>query len=146
MFMKAICFKDVKLGDVVCQNTNEPVVVEKYERLTDRDEDFIALYGKDNGFLHGHPDDIVGLVHQPWREGKTEEDMYDAIREAISIVPDVPYIRDEPDPAREKFAKAVSAIRKAVEVYELGLPAQAGKPLPEEPTRNESLIDRHITP
>jgi len=129
--MKAICFKDVRPGDVVCEEMGEPHEILKVQGPIDQIYPIVVLYIKDAGILQNKPDAIIGLLHRPWPEGKTEKDMLNEVVElALGIC--LPY----PDPQDI----ALDKLHKASEEYELG------KPLEEKPRRNESLVDRHMIP
>ena len=117
--MKSIPFKDVKPGDVVLRYADgEPRKVERAQGT--------VLVFKNNEAINGTPNQLIGLVHRPWPEGKTEEEMLDAVINAAHR-PGVFH------------SYRLSELRAALDAYELG------ELLYEEP-QNESLRDRHMSP
>lgn len=82
--VKGVCFEDVQSGYVVWEKKGDPHTISSVSRIRCEGEVYVALYEKDEKgeermALHGEPDQFIGLVHRPWPEGKTAEDMRDAI-------------------------------------------------------------------
>lgn len=111
MFVKAIRFKDVKPGDVVCEKIGStPVTIR--EITVGRDD--VVLWPKNGNItLPGHPDAIIGLVHRPRPEGMTEVDMLERIQSALRET--IQRVEHEPFRAED----ALRAVREVLEAWEL---------------------------
>ncbi|MEK7638241.1 MAG: hypothetical protein AAB375_02350 [Patescibacteria group bacterium] len=130
--VKAIRFADVKQGDVVSRG-----LTEEYERFTAAEsaEPFeqtgvISIRLKNGGKLLGNPDELIGLLHRPWPEGKTDRKW----RKEIEVLLLIAWRAVEEDnwqhgPDYGRSDLHLAALHKAMDAYELGKPAQAGKPL-----------------
>ena len=80
--------------------------------------------------------EIVELLYRPRQEGRTEQDMLDEIFALASSFPGRMWPMSEE--SRRALGERLSRLREGIETYELGKP--------KKPQRNESLIDRHMTP
>ncbi len=109
--MKAICFKDVLPGDVVCKEVGR---TRQVGAVSAERDPYVELFFREGGFTKGRPEELIGLVHRPWPEGKTKEQMLAELRLAAAFF-------------AEKGMGWVP-LREALEAYELG------KPLAEVPT------------
>ena|SRR3989344_5788950 len=121
MFVKAIRFKDVLVGDVACEyhGDNHRVETSGVSTLVFDDRDVIlntcALSDMGKSTLVGHPDKFIGLLHRPRPEGKTEADMK---RTALGLARHVLAASDEAQDA------AMVELREALEAWELGKPPE----------------------
>lgn len=101
-------------------------------------------------WIEGLASEELILIRRPRPEGKTEADMLQHIESALRSATRVGTLppgktfdltihqcRVELDPFRDE--EALRAVREAIEAHELGKPEV-------KPQRNESLIDKHMTP
>lgn len=125
MFVKAICFKDVQVDDVVCKQAYKFLEV---GGLSEARDPYIELFIKGGGIITGRPNELIGLVRRPRPEGKTEGDMLNEIRRCAfrAVEPGRPIIPE------------LKALLEAIEAHELS------KSPEKKPERNESLVDRHM--
>jgi len=132
---RSISFGAVKKGDVVAKREGVGVRVERIACTLGQ----VTLFGRFTADetltteIYGGFDEVVSLLGRSWPPGKTKRDMLLAVDIALT---DMWLGRIPPDQARAK-------LRAALDDYELGLNVP---PASEQPTRNESLIDRHMTP
>ena len=112
--MKAICFEDVRPGDVVCRKVGRSCTV---GALSIEQDPYIQLFTREEGFVMGRPGELIGLLHRPWPEGKTEGDMW---REVMVLVSDL-YGQNLPSLRALGLA---TQLREAIEAYELGKPLE----------------------
>lgn len=117
--LKAICFKDVQAGDVVCQDADKHRTV---GAVSEERNPYIQLFIREGGFIQEKPDQLIGLVHRPWPEGNTEEGM----RASIILFAYLVCTLHQTE-LTASFDKATSDLRKAIEAYELGKPPESDK-------------------
>lgn len=112
MYVIGIFAKDVQRGDVVRRDGMAPVRVSEV-RFTKREDKVIGVQlvaGEEEG-LTLYPKDLLGLLHRPRPEGKTE---YDMIADVISA-----------SHHRGPFSQAsATLLRRTLDAYELGLPLE----------------------
>lgn len=131
-FVKAIQFKDVQKGDVVCFWTDCLLEVSEVEVHPDH----VVLHAKDasggppGGKLPGSPEEFIGLLHRPWPEGKTERYM---LHEISAKAYEFNEAAEEGDVER---ARAVAqSLREAIEAWELSKPFDEAQGEPLEPEK-----------
>lgn len=119
--MKAISFKDVKPGDVICQKTG---VFREVGALSQSSDPYIELFIKESGgIVTGRPNQIIGLVHRPWPDGETEEGMVEKIVSYAGIVFGGGHDLVSSDTStRIRMQEWLTDLQKAINAYELGKP------------------------
>lgn len=131
---RTIAFIEVRRGDVVSKRKGVLIRVDRVGRRGG--EVFLSgvycQYGDVYADIVGGADELLGFHHRPWDEGKTEEDMLDAIFAEASLPG-----RMWPMSAgsRKQLHEKLVRLRKAIDVYELGLPLEMVRP---DPTDTES--------
>ncbi len=124
--IKAIFARDIMPGDVIDLNNKTRVTVRGTltgEHVAEA-EIFIHVFTEPSGQQHlFRPGSIIGLVHRPWLEGKTNSDMLQAIATAAFEVHSLrgytiglTAIQRTPP----ELQKAIDKLREAIEAYELG--------------------------
>jgi hypothetical protein len=137
--------RDVRLGDVIQFDARNLITVrarevrgEKYPEIVITDQN-----GVQSGFDAAHP---LVLLRRPWPKGKTGRDILAAVEacahrflvaigEARAISEGQVGIEHD---HRENPQDVLTELREAIEAYELGRP--------EEPKRNESLVEPEDEP
>ena len=132
MFIKVVPLSEIRVGDVVVYEVNDrtgwPV-----EKIVVDGGKILLLFGGPFSRTD-RPDRLVGLIHRPWPEGKTERDMeyaaHDAFMEFVVKTIGRPIVTAC---QHESFR----AFLDAYEAYELGKSELIVKPepLPEDPCR-----------
>lgn len=124
--IKAICFKDVRPGDVVCRSIDERFTISAVGNgigLDHADNGLInlSIEGATGLYLVGLPDRLIGLIHQPWPQGRT----------VLEMLGEIARLGSEVQPGRHmssvKLAEAITKLREAIEVFELGFPPTDGE-------------------
>jgi len=124
MICRSVRYVDVQPGDVVFEKFGFPHEVESSEQAGD-----VRLNCKGGVHLQGAPGAIIGIIYRPWPEGETESDMARELSTKITMIFRCETWTD---------SRSLAELREALDTYELG------KPLKQP--RNESLVDRHMTP
>lgn len=123
MFIQAVRFSDVRMGDVVCKKVGENCEITGWEQASEATYPKRILYRRDGGTIEGHPDELIGLVHRPW--SKPEFYMMG------DIDCEVRTLSIRWDPVRGISPKVkqdvIQILREAIEAYELGKPLDPGK-------------------
>lgn len=129
VMMKAVCFKEVLPGDVVCQEAGKLRTV---GALSENRNPYIELFMEEGGFIQAVPDELIALAHRPWPKGTTEQDV---LRDIDAAITDLWLGRVTASAGR-------AVLRNFLEIHELGKPVKKS----DEPSRNESLVDHHMMP
>lgn len=130
MFVKMIRFRDVRPGDVICKEAHQPREVGAVSKEQDP---YVDLFIRDGGLIMGRPEEIIGLIHRPWPDGKTEQDMLKAIFSIIKKIPTVSY--GAPKQLFEEFwstalIMCTPELGEAIDAYELGKPQEPDPMIP----------------
>lgn len=141
--MKAILAKEVRVGDVVEEYEGKPIVVaEVRENVGSGGYRRVELWNGGGLRWIGAETQVLALLHQPWPEGKTEENMQDAVMRCVRRVDQVPLGPAGIEPVKRTLDREIETLRSYIEAYELGKPEHK----PEQPQQNESLMDKHMMP
>lgn len=122
--LKAICLKDVLPGDVVFHTPGECYKVADVSRLFGPEVpdhlESIALFivGNPCFQISGPANEVIGLLHRPWLEGKTEAQMQEDILELAGR------LLNCPESEKDETARQ---LRETIEAYELGKPPESDK-------------------
>lgn len=124
-FMKSIPARDVRNGDVITSNDlHHP---RGYEVVSVSDRGALIRF-KDN---HGCEPQIgstkfVTLLHRPWPEGKTEEDMLNLLG-AVSGTLAVEIQKQASSDRTFRVTTLIEGVRRILDAYELGKPFDQDK-------------------
>ena len=126
MFIKAIRFNEVKVGDVVCGET-EDIRGEVLRVFHDTELGWLRIVLVCKHLrLYGRPEEIIGLVRRPGPEGKTEDQMLGGV---VVLAGSLVGQREHCDQASVLIG--LDKLHDAIEAYKLGKPiddAQGKKP------------------
>lgn len=114
--LKAIRFKDVRPGDVVCKEADRP---RKVGAVSEERDPYIQLFTREGGFFQGKPEEVIGLLHRPWPEGKPKWQMLTELGRASAVVA---AMIAQVDYDEDIFRAQVAFLRNALDAYELGKP------------------------
>ena len=135
--MKAIVATEIRAGDTVRIREKVVLAVQATELKNTFTYEYhpkVRIIPRLGESVEVDADAIVELLRRPWPEGENESDMLDLVErltERFSLAREL---------SQQDVQKVATALREAIEAYELG------KPLLEKPGQNESLIDRHMMP
>jgi|SRR3989344_3710794 len=121
--MEGVFFKDVRPGDVVCETEGQLGEVLRVHHDHELGPPRIVLMCKHGMLFRGRPDQVIGRTYHPWSDGKTESQMADEVLMCARVLV-------------ETFGgRGYAELRDAIMAYARG-----------RHPRNESLVDRHMTP
>ncbi len=135
--VKAICFKDVKCGDVVQLSGDGPshTVTRAYPERVDGSGRIVLVDDGADWVTQGRPDQFIGLLHRPWQERQQKNigtDAYLRFKIALAAhrVAVVFNIIEEGQAHWTDGEEAITRLREVIEAYELGKPFDSaqGKP------------------
>ncbi len=112
-----IALYEVQRGDVVMAEAGRACKVKELPREVSTGE--ACMEYELPGIVTGSQNRIVGLIHRPWPEGKTEEDMINDVLVAM--------ISTGATRSREDFKQKLPALREAIEAWELSKPLEPDK-------------------
>lgn len=134
--IKAICFKDVLPGDVVCQSIDERLTVSRVGNGVGPDlnpNGTINLFIKGTAGLRlsGFPDQLIGLIYRPWPKGENAVSILSKITNFCFFASDK--FRDLftdwviqggrlPTKSSPEIDEIFIRLCEKIEVYELGRP------------------------
>ena len=124
--IKAICYKDVRPGDVVGRSSRERITISAVVNGIELDyagNDLIRLFidGFEGMYLAGPPEQLIGLIHRPWPQGQTIFDLLNEIGRLGSGVQPLHHL------GATSLEQAMTELREAIEVFELGFPPTDGE-------------------
>lgn len=107
----AIRSDEVDPGDVVAVHDGRPMLVRQVKRMH---QNLIVLEG-DCAQLHvGQADQLIGILHRPYKPGTTDRDALNSVAEwGREVAFRVHFAKRDKD-------EAIEALREALDVYELG--------------------------
>jgi len=135
-FAKVIRLQDVQAGDLV----RFPYFFDRILRILEVSP---AVLGNPNIVGRNEPavcvhfaegsetllaDQLCILLHRPWPEGKTEQDM---LEEVISHAASLVAVQDLP----ELFSRALDELHNAIDAFKLGLPFDSAQGKPPDPVQ-----------
>ncbi len=122
---RAIPFRDVRAGDVVCIEEGVRLRVEDISEGSNDTSTDIILNIERGGMHHGWPNELIGLCYRPWPEGKTAQQMRDEIwrhaQRLASLMDGGGHIEDH----LSGVDVIIGQLREAMDAYELGKPEKS---------------------